>query len=186
MDLDKAHRLANELLATHGLDRWTVEFDNAKRRAGVCRQDRLVIGLSAPLTRLHPEIEVRDTVLHEIAHALVGGAHGHDAVWRRTALAIGSTAKRCVPAEAPRVAAPWVGVCAKGHTNQRHRRPERVASCTPCHEQFSLDHLLEWTYLGRPASMHPNYEAELQLLRQGRPSERLPVGAHAVITVPGT
>lgn len=32
-----------------------------------------------------------DTVAHEVAHALVGPAHGHDAVWRRKAVELGGS-----------------------------------------------------------------------------------------------
>ncbi len=72
MDLRDAYALAEHLLEVHGLHDWTVEFDSAKRRAGVYRFATRTLGLSAPLTTLHPEGEVRDTILHEIAHALVG------------------------------------------------------------------------------------------------------------------
>ncbi len=39
--------------------------------------------------------EVKDTILHEIAHALVGKAHHHDDVWRAKALEIGCSGRRC-------------------------------------------------------------------------------------------
>ena len=64
-------------------------YDNAKRRAGICRFAEQTLGLSAPLTAVHSEDDVRDTILHEIAHALVGPAHGHDATWRAMARRIG-------------------------------------------------------------------------------------------------
>ena len=41
------------------------------------------------------EADVRDTILHEIAHALAGPKHNHDKVWREKARAIGCTAERC-------------------------------------------------------------------------------------------
>ncbi len=186
MDLTAAHDLATRLLAEHGLTDWRVEYDAAKRRAGVCRFATRTIGLSAPLTVLHDEAMVRDTVLHEIAHALVGPSHGHDATWARTARAIGCSAERCVPADAPRVAAPWLGVCPAGHTVDRHRRPERVLVCRRCSgSTFDLRHVLTWTHHGRPAAHHPNYVAELAALRDGRRVTRLGVGSQARITVPG-
>jgi predicted SprT family Zn-dependent metalloprotease len=185
MDLGRAYEMAVGLVQEHGLTGWQVEFDSAKRRAGVCRFDRRVIGLSAPLTRLHHEAEVRDTVLHEIAHALVGPQHGHDAVWKLTARRLGSTATRCVDSEAPTVTGSWVGVCAAGHVKDRHRRPERVMSCAQCRPTFSAAHLFDWTYQGRPAAMHPNYVAELEALRAGERLVRLPVGARVRVTVPG-
>ena len=67
MDLAAAHDLATGLLAEHGLTDWRVEYDAAKRRAGVCRFSTRTIGLSAPLTVLHDEAMVRDTVSHLVA-----------------------------------------------------------------------------------------------------------------------
>jgi predicted SprT family Zn-dependent metalloprotease len=185
MHLGQAFELAEDLVAAHGLEHWRVEFDSAKRRAGICRFADRVIGLSAPLTRVHDEREVRDTVLHEIAHALVGPHHAHDAVWQATARRIGSSGRRCVPADVPGVAGTWVGVCPAGHTKDRHRRPERVMSCGRCRSGFSLDHLLEWTHRGRPAVMHPNYVAELEALRGGHRMVLLPVGSRVRVTFPG-
>jgi len=185
MDLADAYRLATGLVAEHGLDGWSVTFDTAKRRAGVCRFDSRVIGLSAPLTRLHDEAEVRDTVLHEIAHALVGPRHAHDAVWARTARAIGGSAQRCLSPDAPRVQAPWVGVCAAGHTVERHKRPERVLACRSCGATFDVAHVFEWTHGGRPATMHPNYLVELAHLRAGTSVRLVPVGRRVRITHPG-
>ena len=185
MDLGKAYALATRLLDQHGLDGWSVVFDTAKRRAGVCRFDTRVIGLSGPLTRLHDEAEVRDTVLHEIAHALVGPRHGHDAVWAAKARAIGGSAERCLSAEAPRVEAPWVGVCPAGHTVERHRRPERVMACRTCSRSFDVAHVFEWAHHGRPAELHPNYLAELQSLRNGTRLRVVPVGGRVRVTAPG-
>jgi predicted SprT family Zn-dependent metalloprotease len=177
--------LAEGLLRDHGLAGWRVELDHAKRRAGVCRFADRVIGISGPLAALHSDEEVRDTVLHEIAHALVGPSHGHDAVWRATARRIGCSARRCVDASAPRVAGAWVGTCPAGHLKDRHRRPERVMSCGTCSRTFSVEHVYTWTFHGRPAPMHPNYLAELEALRSGRGLRVLPVGARVRITAPG-
>lgn len=185
MNLGEAFAMAEELVREHGLRGWRVEFDSAKRRAGVCRFHHRVIGLSAPITRVHSEEEVRDTVLHEIAHALVGPRHGHDPVWQEAARRIGSSGRRCVDSGAPAVVGPWVGVCAAGHVKDRHRRPERVMSCAQCRPSFSAEHLFEWTYRGRPAVMHPNYDAELEALRGGGSLVRLPVGAEVLITIAG-
>ena len=39
--------------------------------------------------------DIRDTLLHEIAHAIVGLGHRHDAVWQTAAWRIGCTAPTC-------------------------------------------------------------------------------------------
>lgn len=185
MDLEDARQLAHELMDQHGLTGWRFAFDQAKRRAGVCRHSQRVIGLSAPITRLHPEEEVRDTVLHEIAHALVGPRAGHGPVWAATARRIGCSAERCVPDDAPAVPGDWIGVCLQGHAVDRHRRPERVLLCTACGDRPVTERIFEWLHHGRPAAMHPNYVDELRALCEGRRLVRLGVGHRARITVPG-
>lgn len=137
------------------------------------------------MTFLHDEAEVRDTILHEIAHALVGPEHQHDEVWRRTAVRIGSTGTRCVSDDAPRVAGNWRGTCSAGHAVERHKRPERLLSCPQCNPKFDVNHLFEWTFRGRPAAMHPNYLAELEAKIAGRRIERVPVGDVVRVVVPG-
>jgi len=169
VDLDDAARMARALMAEHGLRGWSLVFDRAKRRAGICRYDQRVIGLSAPLTALHGEADVRDTVLHEIAHALVGARHGHDATWRATALRIGCSGERCVSREAPELEGAWVGQCPAGHRVTRHRRPDRPAACRRCGPTFDLAHLLSWTRRGETVAMSPAYQAQLRRL-QSRPS----------------
>lgn len=182
MDPVAAVQLAEELLDAHGLTGWQVRLDRARRRAGVCHFDQRAIGLSAPLTRLHDEHHVRDTILHEIAHALAGPRHGHDEHWRDIAQRIGCSGERCVPADAPTVAAPWRGECPAGHTVSRHRRPERVMTCRECSGRFDLAHLFSWTHHGRGVPMHPNYIAELERLMSGRRAVVLPRGARVRLT----
>lgn len=187
MEVGSALGLAAELVRRHGLDGWTVTLDRAKMRAGACRFDARQITLSAQLTRLHDESEVRDTILHEIAHALAGPGHGHDAAWRSTALRIGCTGQRCSSVEAPRVDGSWVGTCQAGHRHHRHRRPERLVSCAICSPRFDVAHLLDWTRHGRPAAMHPNYVAQLAAVR-GRVAVTRPapsVGQVVRVTAPG-
>ena len=185
MELRAAYELAVSLIDQHGLTGWRVDFDTAKRRAGVCRYEKRVIGLSAPLTRLHDEMEVRDTVLHEIAHALVGASQGHNETWRQTAVSIGCSGTRCVPEDAPRVEGDWLGVCPAGHAMDRHRRPDRVLLCRRCTPLPERQRVFEWTYRGRPAVMHPNYEQELDALLAGRVTHRLAVGTRIRLTAEG-
>lgn len=166
MDLDDARRMGRALMDRHGLGHWQLVFDNAKTRAGICRPARRQIGLSRAITVLHTEAEVRDTLLHEVAHALVGAEHGHDAVWRAKALQIGCTGERCVSPESARPPAPWTGTCPAGHTTSRHRRPTRVVTCGQCSRTFDPRHVLEWRFRGAAVPMHPSYDRELARLRR--------------------
>lgn len=165
MRMTEAAVMARRLMDQYGLSGWVLTFDRAKTRAGICRADRRQIGLSRVLTGLHGEAEVRDTVLHEIAHALVGVEHGHDAVWRARARSIGCSGARCLPASAGVLPGRWRGVCPAGHETTRHRRPVRVASCGACSRTFDSSAVLRWQCDGVEAAMHPRYLAELAALR---------------------
>jgi predicted SprT family Zn-dependent metalloprotease len=188
MELGAAMTLATELMEEHGLRDWTVTLDRAKTRAGSCRWTGREISLSSHLTRLHDEAEVRDTILHEIAHALVGPGHGHDAVWRARAVAIGSSGRRCTSSDAPSVPGSWLGRCRAGHLVHRHRRPTRLLFCRRCLGGTVLPNVLEWTYRGEHVPMHPNFVAELDAIRRAAP-ERLPgrfgPGTVVRVTAPG-
>lgn len=165
MEVTRALAVGRRLLREHGLDDWTIVADRAKTRAGICRFARRQIGISAPITTLHDEAEVLDTILHEIAHALVGPQHGHDAVWRAKAREIGCSGERCVSSESPRVPGDWTGRCPAGHEKSRHRAPTRLMSCGQCSRRFDPRHLFTWTYRGRPASLPPSYAGQLAALR---------------------
>jgi len=151
--LDQIRADARAAMDAHGLPDWNLRFDSAVRRAGITRFDRKVISLSAPIMRRYAEDgatdEIRETILHEIAHALAGHRHGHDATWRAIARGIGSTGLRTVAPAAPTIEPDWVGTCPAGHTMRRHRRPSGVGSCSQCARRFDDRFLLTWTYRGR-------------------------------------
>lgn len=61
--------------------------------------------------------EVNDLILHEIAHALVGGDHGHDEVWKAKCVEIGARPERCYGLNARMPKRRMKGTCDKcGHT----------------------------------------------------------------------
>ncbi|MCI3924964.1 SprT-like domain-containing protein [Paenibacillus sp. TRM 82003] len=191
VELREAVAMAEGLLAEHGLAGWTVVLDRARTRAGVCREDRRQIGLSAPLTLLHSPAEVRDTVLHEVAHALVGTRHGHDAVWRAAARRIGCSGTRTT--SAPRPPGRWRGVCPAGHAVTRHRRPALPLACGACARGFSPEHLLTWHLDGREVPAHAlgeRYLADWLALRAGPPLAPVPAAptlpAGAAVRLLGT
>lgn len=61
---------------------------------GLCYKRRKVIALSLPLTELNVEEEVKDTILHEIAHAL-DAERGHGEKWKEICRKIGAKPIRC-------------------------------------------------------------------------------------------
>lgn len=136
METTTASALARGLMNDHGLTGWTFQFDRAKRRFGQCRYGIRTISLSGPLVALNSEEQVRNTILHEIAHALVGPGHGHDYVWRAKARAIGCDGLRCYESEAvARPPAAWAGTCPScSKTVGRHRLTDKAqrSACSAC------------------------------------------------------
>ncbi|ASR85962.1 SprT-like protease [Mycobacterium phage Peanam] len=124
MSMAEARRIAEALIAEHGLVGWTVTFDNARRRAGVCKYGTRTIGLSKPLMAQRSYADTWMTITHEIAHALVGHSHGHDAVWAAKHRQLGGNGKRCF--EHLDETAPWMGTCDHGKKFARYRAPKRL------------------------------------------------------------
>lgn len=164
-----AYDMGRRLLDQHGLQQWHLTFDRAKRRAGVCRFRDTTISLSRHAVGLQTEEQVRETVLHEIAHAKAGPGAGHGPVWKRMAAAVGAEPVRCLPPDVPMPDGDLVGTCAAGHQITRHRRPSRVLLCTGCRGDVR-GRVFEWTYLGAPVPMLASYNAELALLESGPPT----------------
>lgn len=94
MELLAAAALARSLMDEHQLFSWSFVWSGAKRICGQCRHVQRQIVLSRPITLLNDESQVRDTILHEIAHALTPGQH-HNRIWRQKAREIGARPVRC-------------------------------------------------------------------------------------------
>lgn len=130
-----AHIMALALMREHGLSEresgWTFRLGRAVKQFGSCNYTHKRITLSAPLTLLNDEAEVRDTILHEIAHALVGNKAGHGIVWQRKAKEIGCNGERTHNAAIP--PAPLQMRCVHcGYKSFRSRRPARLNACPTC------------------------------------------------------
>ena len=91
--LREVAREARVLMDRHGLTDWTFRFSAARRTIGLCMEKTRVIQLGRHHAANDPPLQVTDTILHEIAHALAGTAARHGPVWRRIAVRIGATPK---------------------------------------------------------------------------------------------
>lgn len=134
MDLETARGLALGLMAGHvELADWRLAFSrHARRTLGVCRHRQQVIVLSTAFVTLNTDDVVRDIVLHEMAHALVGAGHGHDAVWQAKAVELGASPDRvCTAAVMP--PGEWQATCAScRRVFHQYRRPRRAYHCRRC------------------------------------------------------
>lgn len=141
--LPEIEALGNQLLVTFQSTGalpggWGFGFDLATSRAGVCRYDEKRIDLSVSYCLAATRAEIEDTVLHEIAHAIVGPRHNHDAVWKAKAREIGCVGERChrVQHSTPK----WVGECGCGQQWFRQtlqRRMMRNRACAKCRGEIT-------------------------------------------------
>ena len=128
-----AAKLAKELMSRHGVTGWTFGFNRGKRTMGLCRYKEKRIELSYHFVIRNVAEEVRDVILHEIAHALAGHAAGHGPKWRARCREIGARPERCGKATMP--VGRWAAKCsACTQLFTRHRRPlrGRTYSCGKC------------------------------------------------------
>ena len=148
-----------DLMEKHGLTArgWKFEHHNAKRQYGLCHYGKRTIFLSKHLLPLMTEQAVIDTMLHEIAHALVGGGHGHGPVWRNKCLEIGAKPNRtsCMTkkleggAETARAfTSTWkyTLTCPTCKTTvPKNRKPKSRCSCSKCCPRFNEKHVFVLT-----------------------------------------
>ncbi len=122
---------ARAWLATHHLEHWSVQFDHATKRAGCCNYRERVISLAFAYAQSATDEAIADTILHEMAHALVGKDHGHDQVWHAQAIALGCSGTRChdVQFTPPR----YIVTCEHGCWVTTAERRKRGAVCRTCH-----------------------------------------------------
>ena len=137
MSLTEIATLGKRLIREHednsGLKAgWQFAFDLAPARGGSCRYSDQQITLSVTYCLKASKAEIVDTILHEIAHAIVGPKHGHDSTWKAAARQIGCTAERChrIQHTPPR----WHGQCGCGQQWERQRLSQRIRTsrCGKC------------------------------------------------------
>ena len=133
--LAETEALATDLIKRHkttsGLtNEWRFGFDLAPSRAGACKYDERRIYLSVSFCLRASRAEIIDTILHEIAHAIVGKAHNHDAVWTAKAREIGCTGERTHAVR--HTTARWAGECGCGQRWLRQRLCRKVANGARC------------------------------------------------------
>ena len=144
MELQKTKETAEELIAKH-CPEFRFVFDNAKVRFGCCNFRKKEISLSRELALLNDEKNVLDTILHEIAHAVVGKGHGHDRVWRAKAIELGCDGNRCYTHDDVKVpTGKYTYECTScGRQIQRFRRIKRTIACGGCCKTFNNNRFSE-------------------------------------------
>lgn len=116
-DLTKVHRFTVDLLAQHRLsDDWSVFWAESLENSdggGATRAHTKRIVFSAAHMAMLDAAERRDAVRHEVAHAIVGVAAGHSAVWSGKAIELGGSGlAELTPSP---LLYPWYGLCPDEH-----------------------------------------------------------------------
>ena len=149
MDWKQAQTIARDLMDAHGLTHVPLECDNARRRFGftthkvtcigrvVVKEELVSIGLSKPLTEANDEACVRDTILHEIAHAKAGHSAGHNYQWKLVAMGLGCNPSHTCGEGVKSVAGRYQATCPCGLDHNMYRMPQRRKICRRC--KASLD-----------------------------------------------
>tara|TARA_B100000579_G_C22823488_1_gene851872 strand:- start:490 stop:984 length:495 start_codon:yes stop_codon:yes gene_type:complete len=155
MKLEKARHMAMKMMRDHGLKQYTFKWDNAVRRFG-CHNGRMkTISLSRPLTQHETnEDRVKNTILHEIAHALdhkKRGYSNHDKHWKSLAISIGCSGERCTSnssVDLSRVMK-WIGDCPKCKKKFHRARRTNIACGKCCNKynngKYTKEFHIDWT-----------------------------------------
>lgn len=136
--------MARDILKEHGLQHWSFQFDWSHTRAGVCMLDLQTISVSVRHCMKSTLAEVRNTILHEVAHAIAGPRHHHDAVWYEIALRIGCTAKRT---HNLKFADPkYIRRCPQNHWVATGQKRMRHRICRTCRQEVVYETYNEQRY----------------------------------------
>jgi len=90
MDRNTASKLLRNELNIHGLNNWSIRLSTNPNDnfLGICMYNDKCIILNAHHIDIHPDVEVINTIKHEVAHALCP-RQGHNEVWSNKAREIG-------------------------------------------------------------------------------------------------
>lgn len=125
MDLFKAETIAIALIEEHLPPGWTFAWNNRAGAFGICNYLEQTIQLSVALTCSETEYATRQTILHEIAHAIAGPDAKHGPRWKAVARSIGvknPKARRVYSAEPTGVRYRYLLVDADGNILRRYLR----------------------------------------------------------------
>lgn len=83
--------LANNLLLKYHLENTEIVFRTHHTALGYCINSGEIITIQINHAINDDIDEIKNTILHEIAHALVGNEYGHNIIWQNKAKELGVT-----------------------------------------------------------------------------------------------
>lgn len=134
MNLSEAEKLTLELINKYTPD-YSFFWNNRKTQLGLCNYKNKTIYLSRIYVKHNSEELVRDTILHEIAHAL-SPKSGHGNKWKVKCIEIGCRPVRCKnDVIIPHKYTYKCGNC--GRETGAHRLKKRKIACGSCCNKFN-------------------------------------------------
>lgn len=127
-----------------GLTDWRFELGSATRTHGCTVYRTKTIRMSRIFIEHNSEEACMNVLLHEIAHALVGPRHHHDAVWQAKALEIGCDGRRTVRSNV-RVEKAWIVECTECRMASKSGRRNTRLICAKCYNNTGREVYLKWT-----------------------------------------
>lgn len=145
----EVRKLAEDLMEKHGLlksEGWKFDFSKTYRSLGRCSSKRKEIHISEKWLSVLSYEDVYETLVHEIAHGIVGTDQGHNEVWKAKCRELGISDERLYKNYNQKAPHKFVGVCPNCKSKLfRHRKPTSLISCGVCAPKvFDTDYLFVW------------------------------------------
>lgn len=125
---------ANHTLSQHGLisQGWRFSLNNRSRHIGLCDYRKRMIFLSQHFLHIG-EVEIKDTILHEVAHVLAPRGSHHNWAWQAKAIELGARPTPCKSvAESTKPPKYKLACLHCGHSKKLFRKPKYPRSCGKC------------------------------------------------------
>ena len=138
------------LFKKHKLHDWSVGINNRKCALGVCNYRKKTITYSSWLMPLVKENEIKNTVIHEVAHSLTPH-HGHDDIWADLCFRLGGKINRIaadtefsvnIHSEMNKQSKYTLTCPVCGRKHAFYRKLKKKYSCEDCSPVFNTNYIL--------------------------------------------
>ena len=152
---------AQKMLRDNGLGNWTVKVSRGRKTIGLCSYSDKTIYISKYHIDNDSYDDVRDTIIHEIAHAL-NPRDGHGDKWRETAISLGGTGDQ-YHSHGANYPSKWSTRCINGHEPKIFRWNKDTIYICKCGAPLYIKRAD-----GTPETLRPSYVQRFNYLAQRR------------------
>ena len=136
MKASEAQALANQLMKQYLSPDWHFMWMNTKRSCARCSFRFRLIELNSTYIQFAPDDDIKNSILHEIAHAIAGPAAGHGWAWKIACRQVGCAGDRLARGEHidnfVMSQAKYVADCPCGVPHIRNRKATGIYTCSQC------------------------------------------------------